>query len=229
LLAHRVVLLGSPYLDSASVARELRGQEQWDPQTQVWRLTAGSHDLRLAPQMPVALMDGVPQSLRAPPLMEQGRLVLPEKLWTEHLFRWKVSAPPPLPGVGSRLRVITVDAGHGGHDPGASGRLGLKEKTVPLDVARRLADLLRRDGFQVILTRSDDRFIPLPGRFTPMLPGAGRPPGLRFIICRRPPTTTPARLRRLRTRPFRKRWATATRSPPTAKRSFGTCCTPSTG
>ena len=164
LLAHRVYLQGSPYLDSASVARELGGQEQWDSQTQVWRLTAGSHDLRLAPQMPVALMDSVPQALGAPPLMDQGRLLVPEKLWTDHLFRWKAAAPPLLPGVGSRLRVITVDAGHGGHDPGASGRLGLKEKTVTLDVARRLADLLRRDGFQVILTRSDDRFIPLYGR-----------------------------------------------------------------
>lgn len=164
LLAHRVYFQGSPYLDSSSVARELGGREQWDPQTQVWRLTAGSHDLRLAPQMPVALMDGVPQSLGAPPLMEQDRLLVPEKLWTEHLFRWKAAAPPPLPVVGSRLRVITVDAGHGGRDPGASGRLGLKEKTVTLDVARRLADLLRRDGFQVILTRSDDRFIPLYGR-----------------------------------------------------------------
>jgi len=146
------------------VARELRGQEQWDPQTQIWRMTSGPHELRLSPQMPVALMDGLPQPLGAPPLMDQGRLLLPEKLWTDHLFRWKAEAPPPLPGAGSRLRVITIDAGHGGHDPGASGRFGLKEKTVTLDVARRLADLLRRDGFQVIMTRTDDRFISLPGR-----------------------------------------------------------------
>ena len=164
LLAHRVVLMGSPYLDSSSVARELDAQEQWDPQTQVWRLSAGSHEVRLAPQMPVVLIDGVPQTLGAPPLVDQGRLVLPEKLWTEHLFRWKTSAPPSYSGGLSRIRVITVDAGHGGHDPGASGRLGLKEKTVVLDVARRLADLLKRDGFQVILTRGDDRFIPLYGR-----------------------------------------------------------------
>ena len=163
LLAHRVYLLGNPYLDSASVARELGGQEQWDPQTQVWRLTSGSHELRLSPQMPVALLDDSPHSLEAPPRMDQGRLLLPERLWTEHLSRWRAPAPPSSPA-GSRLRLIVVDAGHGGHDPGASGRFGLKEKTVTLDVAQRLADLLRRDGFHVILTRNDDRFIPLYGR-----------------------------------------------------------------
>ena len=164
LLASRVFLMGSPYLDSASVARELRGQEQWDPKTQVWRLSAGPHDVRLSPQMPVALLDGVPQPLGAPPLMDKGKLLLPERLWTDHLSRWR--PPPsvrPIGGAG-RLRVIAVDAGHGGHDPGASGRLGLKEKTVNLDIARRLAELLKRDGFQVLLTRSDDRFIPLYGR-----------------------------------------------------------------
>ena len=164
LLAPRVFLMGSPYLDAASVARELRAQERWDPQTRVWRLTAGLHDLRLSPQMPVVLVDGTPQPLSAPPLMSEGKLLLPERLWTDYLFRWWTPAPPGPAGAGSRLRVIAVDAGHGGHDPGASGRLGLKEKTVTLDVARRLADLLRRDGFQVILTRSDDRFIPLYGR-----------------------------------------------------------------
>ncbi len=164
LLAHRVFLMGSSYLDSVSVARELRAQEQWDPQMQVWRLMAGSHDLRLSPQMPVALVDGTPYPLSVPPLMVDGKLLLPERLWTDRLFRWSVPAPIGPVGAGSRLRVIAIDAGHGGHDPGASGRLGLKEKTVNLDVARRLADLLRRDGFQVIMTRSDDRFVPLYGR-----------------------------------------------------------------
>lgn len=164
LVSSRVFIGGVSYFPSAAVVQALRGQERWDPQTQVWRLTAGSHELRLSPQMPVALLDGSPQPLGAAPLLNQDQLLLPEKLWTEHLFRWKAAAPSPLPGVGSRLRVITVDAGHGGHDPGAFGRLGLKEKSVTLDVARRLAELLRRDGFQVILTRSDDRFLPLVSR-----------------------------------------------------------------
>ena len=163
-MASRVTVVGNPYFPASSVARELAGQEQWDPQTQVWRLTAGPHELRLAPQMPVALLDGTPQPLSAPPVMDRGRLLVPEKLWNDHLFRWRPAPSRPSVFGPSRLRVITVDAGHGGHDPGCRGRMGLKEKMVNLDVARRLTDLLRQDGFQVILTRSDDRFIPLYGR-----------------------------------------------------------------
>lgn len=157
--------MGNSYFDAAAVARELRGQEEWDPQTQVWRMRAGSHDVRMSPQMPVALVDGVPQTLAAPPLMNQGKFLVPERLWNDHLARWRPPSQPSRPYGGlSRLRIITVDAGHGGHDPGAHGRNGLKEKMVTLDISKRLADLLRKDGFQVVMTRNDDRFIPLPGR-----------------------------------------------------------------
>jgi N-acetylmuramoyl-L-alanine amidase len=61
-------------------------------------------------------------------------------------------------------RTIVLDAGHGGHDPGAVGPTGLREKTVTLEVAKSLRDLLVRDGFRVIMTRYDDRFVSLGGR-----------------------------------------------------------------
>lgn len=57
-------------------------------------------------------------------------------------------------GVGT----IVIDPGHGGRDVGATGPNGLTEKTVTLDVARRLkARLERRDGLRVLLTRDEDR------------------------------------------------------------------------
>lgn len=64
-----------------------------------------------------------------------------------------------------RLKVATVviDAGHGGSDPGAS-RLGVLEKDVTLDVARRLRDLLADGDLKVLLTRDDDRFLSLRDR-----------------------------------------------------------------
>ncbi len=166
MLAQRVYYQGSYYFEAASVARELRGIEQWDPGTRIWRLTAGTHDIRLAPQMEVAMVDGISYPLSSPAIVDsRGRLLVPERFYNDRLARWQ---PPPSmiqrPAAAGRLRVITVDAGHGGHDPGAFGRTGLKEKTITLDIARRLADLLRKDGFQVVMTRNDDRFIPLPGR-----------------------------------------------------------------
>jgi len=59
---------------------------------------------------------------------------------------------------------IVIDAGHGGHDPGAKGK-GVTEAEVVLDVALRLEKLLQKvPGAEVILTRRTDDFIPLPER-----------------------------------------------------------------
>ncbi len=58
---------------------------------------------------------------------------------------------------------VVLDAGHGGHDKGAIGRTGY-EKTFTLDVARRLAPLLRATGLKTTLTRSTDVFVPLEER-----------------------------------------------------------------
>jgi N-acetylmuramoyl-L-alanine amidase len=63
-----------------------------------------------------------------------------------------------------RIRRIVVDAGHGGHDPGAIGPRRVREKDVTLAMARRLARRLREAGFEVVLTRADDRFIALEER-----------------------------------------------------------------
>jgi N-acetylmuramoyl-L-alanine amidase len=58
---------------------------------------------------------------------------------------------------------IVIDPGHGGHDPGAMGA-GVSEAEVVLDVALRLEALLRDAGFEVVLTRRTDQFIPLEER-----------------------------------------------------------------
>lgn len=64
------------------------------------------------------------------------------------------------PGAGSFDAVI-VDAGHGGHDLGAKACFGAPEKVLALDTARRLAAVLRRNGFTVIETRPNDTFVSL--------------------------------------------------------------------
>jgi len=63
------------------------------------------------------------------------------------------------------LRVIVLDAGHGGHDPGATGPTGLAEKDLVLDVTRRVAKLVETElGVRILLTRSDDTFVTLRDR-----------------------------------------------------------------
>jgi N-acetylmuramoyl-L-alanine amidase len=63
----------------------------------------------------------------------------------------------------SGLPTVVVDAGHGGHDNGAS-RNGLFEKNLTLDTALRLERKLRKLGFPVVMTRRDDRFVELAER-----------------------------------------------------------------
>lgn len=66
--------------------------------------------------------------------------------------------------LGAKVRRIVLDAGHGGHDAGAIGPTGVKEKDVTLAIALKLARLLRTRGYEVVLTREDDRFLALEER-----------------------------------------------------------------
>ena len=64
-----------------------------------------------------------------------------------------------------RRRLIVIDPGHGGKDPGATGRRGTREKDVNLAAGLELARVLRERGdFDVLLTRDDDTFVPLSER-----------------------------------------------------------------
>ena len=63
------------------------------------------------------------------------------------------------------LKTIVLDAGHGGHDSGATGPTGLMEKDLVLDVTRRVAKLVEaRLGLKVLLTRDADNFVTLRDR-----------------------------------------------------------------
>jgi len=63
------------------------------------------------------------------------------------------------------IRTVTLDPGHGGADHGAKGTAGLAEKTLTLNVARRLKGALEgRLGLRVLMTREDDRDVPFDTR-----------------------------------------------------------------
>ncbi|MBL0211767.1 MAG: N-acetylmuramoyl-L-alanine amidase [Holophagaceae bacterium] len=74
------------------------------------------------------------------------------------LLAWGQSpqTPPPAP----RLK-IALDAGHGGEDTGAKGSKGLLEKDAALAIVKELKASLGEAGFDVVLVRGDDTFIPL--------------------------------------------------------------------
>jgi N-acetylmuramoyl-L-alanine amidase len=69
-------------------------------------------------------------------------------------------APPPV----HLKKIIVIDPGHGGHDPGALGAMS-REKDLNLSAARVLKAKLERTGrYKVVMTRNDDIYVPLETR-----------------------------------------------------------------
>jgi N-acetylmuramoyl-L-alanine amidase len=60
--------------------------------------------------------------------------------------------------------IVVIDAGHGGFDRGGIPGQRIAEKTMTLDVAQRLKQVLQADGYRVVMTRDSDVFVPLPAR-----------------------------------------------------------------
>lgn len=58
---------------------------------------------------------------------------------------------------------IFIDPGHGGHDPGAVSH-NIKEKDITLDIGLLLGEMLKKEGFKVGFTRTNDSFVSLSDR-----------------------------------------------------------------
>lgn len=56
-------------------------------------------------------------------------------------------------------KVIVIDAGHGGKDPGTIGFSGNYEKDINLDISKKLKEKLKSNGYKVILTRDNDEYV----------------------------------------------------------------------
>ncbi len=153
------------------------------------RLFIDLHDTALGKGIsPVQISDGVVTQVRAGQHdKETVRVVIdlssraeykilplasPDRLVIDILR--ETSNPAIEPGVkaekeGNRIiaksQTIVIDPGHGGKDPGAIGKNGLREKDIVLDVGLRLRKLVKeRLGANVIMTRDTDVFIPLEER-----------------------------------------------------------------
>jgi N-acetylmuramoyl-L-alanine amidase len=61
--------------------------------------------------------------------------------------------------ISEKKKIIVIDPGHGGEDPGAIGRRGTKEKNIVLKIAKDLRSILRSRGYQAFLTREGDYYI----------------------------------------------------------------------
>jgi N-acetylmuramoyl-L-alanine amidase len=71
----------------------------------------------------------------------------------------------PMPNANDSRPLVVLDPGHGGVDTGTKGPGGELEKDIVLDFAQRLRDRIEKAGkYRVLMTRTDDTFVPLPDR-----------------------------------------------------------------
>ena len=174
------------FFPAEALLEKLGGKAQWHADSR--RLTIRFGDRRASATLftTTAIVDGGMMDLGAAPLFLDGRLSLPTAFFLRALPKLtgrdvKLAAlqPTTAPAVSPQLYLdsafgrhrmlsvnrIVLDAGHGGHDPGACSPQGIREKDINLAITLALADRLRRETTAaVVLTRSDDTFIPLSER-----------------------------------------------------------------
>ncbi len=111
--------------------------------------------LDIALPMIESLLDGYIVTLKG------DSIIVKEEEATVHKEQKKTT---PLPRISKdAIGFIVVDAGHGGKDPGAIGKSGIKEKVITLQIAHLLALELQKKfpGIDVVMTRTTDKFLEL--------------------------------------------------------------------
>ncbi|HKA62928.1 MAG TPA: N-acetylmuramoyl-L-alanine amidase [Methylomirabilota bacterium] len=117
-------------------------------------------EVRLEPVDGVAvlrvILEGTAGEVKHATLLDPYRLVL-------DVYRPREpGSEPGRSGQMQPLKLIVLDAGHGGHDTGAVGPSGLMEKEIVLDVTRRVARMVESGlGVKVVMSRDSDVFVPL--------------------------------------------------------------------
>ncbi len=155
------------YYPLSEVCNYLRLECEYDTISRQISLRKADTQVKLLIDSSMALVNGSPLDLEDTVIIASGIVCVPVKFKAAVVDRFYCEVPAqeaPAYAITARIRRVVVDAGHGGHDPGAIGRTGLREKDVNLDIARRLASLLGNRGIEVVLTRSVDTFITLEGR-----------------------------------------------------------------
>lgn len=155
---------GTSYVDARVFFARLGFKAVWLERGKVLRLQSASSRMDLTVDKRDAVFNGLRVLMGEPAVARGGSLYL-SRIDAEKLFLPILSpsavASPPAPA----LRVIVIDAGHGGTDAGTQNKpYKLDEKDFTLDVAGRLRALLAKQGYKVVMTRTDDRFVELARR-----------------------------------------------------------------
>lgn len=155
---------GTTYVPLISLCELSKINWDYDTFARKVTLTKGPQKINLMIGSSTVMVNGSPQDIKYPVDIYKGAVVVPYRFKRDvidPLFKAYLHKGIPTPTPVKRIKKIIIDPGHGGDDPGAIGRTGLKEKEVCLDIARKLDVLLRSQGFEITLTRDCDKTVSL--------------------------------------------------------------------
>jgi N-acetylmuramoyl-L-alanine amidase len=158
-----VKLGGIDYVDAAAFGKKLGLTSAWIKRGERLMLRNAAVRIELEAGSREIAINGVRI------FMGEGARIYKRALRISKIDAERLIGPIARPGLGQKsipqLRVIALDAGHGGRDPGKENKkLRVNEKTFTLDVVRRVEKLLTQQGYKVVLTRKSDTFIDLGDR-----------------------------------------------------------------
>ena len=160
-------LRGTAYVPLKLVCESYGLEWEWDSIGKVVVLKKNNVEARLKVDSYKIYVNGKITDLEKPARFYKSIVVVPvvfaEKTINRIFTEW--AAPriesAPISHKIHTVDTIVIDPGHGGKDPGAMGKYGLKEKNLVLDIAKVLKKELEANGIKVILTRDRDVFVPL--------------------------------------------------------------------
>ncbi len=153
------------YINAQDFAKEFKFNINWDDTQRILSLSAPAMEIKLLNNQNYFLINKDFHGLNSKIISYKGGFFIPaefmgqvkDKLLTmsNRLIKKPIYKEP------YKIKKIVIDPGHGGKDSGACGTRGLQEKAVVLDIAFKLRRLLHAYGYDIIMTRSEDIFIPL--------------------------------------------------------------------
>ena len=153
----RLIKKDHRYVSLRSVCSEYNLSWSWDGISKIIRINKRYNKARLYQGSSLIWFNNKIFDLGSQVLVKNGCIMVPESFADLFTGEKEISEH-------RILKKIVIDPGHGGKDPGAMRGSNRQEKNIVLDVALRLKQELANAGFDVIMTRDTDVFVPLPDR-----------------------------------------------------------------
>jgi len=160
---------GCEYLPLAKLCDAYGLKCEWDGYARTATIRKAKDRIVMRAGSSTILVNGEDKRLERPVVLNAGAVFVPVS-FAKNLAPLVGARPVERPAGEAApklytIRTIVIDAGHGGKDVGATGkRYRLREKDMALELARKLRDILERNGIRVIMTRDRDTYVSLSRR-----------------------------------------------------------------